>query len=123
MPLAFTSWQISDKRLRQFKENLSSEVLLEASGQTKRMRKRQDGCEEVKDELDQLNKTYIEMVDWANVRLRQIADTLATLGDNQVGCKNLSRSFIFVSSFFLLLIKQTCQLSSDSKLVRLSDKI
>ena len=53
------------------------------------MRRRQDGCEEVKDELDQLNKAYMEMVDWANVRLRQISDTLASQGDMQVGWTSL----------------------------------
>ena len=46
------------------------------SGSMKRS-KRTSGAENVKNELDSLNRRYMEMVKWTNERLKQIKATLA----------------------------------------------
>ena len=64
--------QIYDKGLKKYQESVSSED----TGSLKRS-KRMSGAENVKNELDSLNRRYMEMVKWTNERLKQIKATLA----------------------------------------------
>ena len=64
--------QIYDKYLKKYQESVSSYD----TGSLKRS-KRTGGAENVKNELDSLNRRYMEMVKWTNDRLKQIKATLA----------------------------------------------
>uniref|UniRef100_A0A2C9K839 Calponin-homology (CH) domain-containing protein n=1 Tax=Biomphalaria glabrata TaxID=6526 RepID=A0A2C9K839_BIOGL len=73
--------KISDKRLKQFKESIGD--FSSAKVPEFKKFKSQDGADVVRDELDRTNRLYMEMVDWANTRLKQITDILSTHGDMQ----------------------------------------
>lgn len=86
-------FQISDKRLKQFKENVGAS----SRADSVKKFKQQDGSDVVKDELDHLNKLYMEMVDWANKRLKQITLDMSSHGGMQVRfCLLFSDMFLFV---------------------------
>jgi hypothetical protein len=69
----FSFLQIFDKNLKQFQDSVSSP---DPASSLKRP-KRSSGAESVKNELDSLNRRYMEMVKWTNDRLKDIKATLA----------------------------------------------
>ena len=82
----FISFQIYEKKLKQFKDKLQDTDSGPAEGMHKRVR-RLEGAEPIKTELDALNRQYIDQVLWANSRLKQIKDVLAEANiDIQVQC-------------------------------------
>ena len=66
------SFQIYDKKLKQYQDQLHSIDEGLAEGFHKRPR-RASGAESVKNELDALNRQYIDQVLWANTRLKDIS--------------------------------------------------
>ena len=78
-------FQIYEKKLKQFKETLQNLDSGLSEGLQKRVR-RVEGAETIKNELDSLNRQYIDQVLWANSRLKQIQDVFAESNiDVQVG--------------------------------------
>ncbi|CAG5131558.1 unnamed protein product, partial [Candidula unifasciata] len=75
--------KIADKRLKQFKDSVAETDRSSEVPDSKKL-KHQDGSDVVRDELDHLNKLYIEMVDWANIRLKQITSILSAHGEMQM---------------------------------------
>ncbi|CAG5121104.1 unnamed protein product, partial [Candidula unifasciata] len=74
---------LSDKRLKQFQENVGASTTQPKIPNLKQF-KQQDGSDVVKEELDRLNKLYMEMVDGANKRLKQITHDMSRHGDMQI---------------------------------------
>lgn len=64
-------FQIFDKKLQQYQNNLQSLDPGLSDGVRKRAR-RNSGAESVKTDLDKLNRQYIDQVLWANRRLQDI---------------------------------------------------
>ena len=71
--------QVSDKHLRQFKES----IRVDRSSEAKKSG-RQDGSDVVRDELDQINRGYQHMLDWADSRIKHITAIMEEAGHLQV---------------------------------------
>ena len=68
--------QIYDRKLRQYRTSLEDIDAALVESMTKK-RKQTEGAERVKNELDQVNQQYMDMVKWISHRLKEITRILS----------------------------------------------